>query len=175
MTGASYAEKGKARAADTIDRLRMDVASAQSRATTAERQRTAALDRIDELVQRLPEHEFSPDENGHNCALCEKDSIWKCDDAAHSSMPRWEDDKLVKEQGWDTPECCKKCGEPHAGFRQAEAERDCYLAVVEAAKMVMVAWHESDSDPALWDPTEQALDDALNALHAITETKEPRE
>lgn len=159
---------------ELIDRLRMDVASAQSRATTAERQRTdtayeldKATERIDELVQRPPEHEFSPDESGHNCAHCDPASIWKCDATAHFSMPRWEDDKLVKERGWDTPQCCKKCGEPHAGYLKAEAERDRYRAVVEAARAALDAWDRLNENIVAMRMADLGI--ALGALHATTE------
>lgn len=52
---------------------------------------------------------------------------------------------------------------------KAEAELDRYRAVVEAATKVMVARHSCGSNPALWDPTEQALDAALVGL---TDTEE---
>lgn len=31
----------------------------------------------------FPDHKFTPDKHGHNCAGCSYDSEWKCDPVAH--------------------------------------------------------------------------------------------
>lgn len=36
-----------------------------------------------EPFMKFPDHEFTPDEYGHNCTGCAPDSSWKCDAVAH--------------------------------------------------------------------------------------------
>lgn len=69
--------------------------------------------------------------------------------------PRWEDDKLVKERGWDRPESCKKCGEPHAGYLAQQK-------VVEAARQLQIEYpfRSKTTTRTSWN----GLDDALTAL-----------
>jgi hypothetical protein len=147
-----------------LRRLLATLDRATKRAEKAEAAAEAARD-------PKPIHHFAPrDEGGHNCIVCDEDSIWKCDAAAHTEvMPRWEHDKLVVEQGWNTDARCSNCGETNPHVEEIEDDLGFMLQTRKVlydglGKVLLACGNYTDCQERGGDyPLHKAMEDVMTA------------
>jgi len=77
-------------------------------------------------------------------------------DAEQDGMPRWDADRLVIEQGWNTPDRCGRCGEVNPAIDALTRERDGWKDKARTAYAAGVEHANDFGDADLWAAEQRA-------------------